>query len=396
MLLNLGKIFYIIFFVYIMWFQYFVSQINGGPLIFGFLMMFFLILTSLNKKRQIKLYIGYSMYTWFVFFIYILIVGYVVALDKLLLIESVFTYGQTLLVIFFIINISLKEKSNLFFIRTYAALSIVYASSIIFWGYRSGNIITLSANSNPNSDGMMLMIGIFTMLVLLSYNKNPLFFLLYISSIGYLLYTITLTSSRKAFLFTILLILLWGVFSLIPLWLKSSLKLKLTIMTIISFMSIIICKIIPNFFQSHLFFRLTNKEGQGGDEIRLSMYEEAFVFFKNNPLFGIGFNQYRELSVWKTYSHSTYAELFANTGIIGSVIYFIPYTLVLFGLLQLYRNKDIIRHRINLYMSMYIIFLLYGTSVIHFYSIRDSILMGIFISFILISKSTSERGATLQ
>src|SRR5699024_6484476 len=138
------------------------------------------------------------------------------------------------------------------------------------------------------------------------------------------------------------------------------------------------------------------KEGQGGDEIRLSMYEEAFVFFKNNPLFGIGFNQYRELSVWKTYSHSTYAELFANTGIIGSVIYFIPYTLVLFGLLQLYRNKDIIRHRINLYMSMYIIFLLYGTSVIHFYSIRDSILMGIFISFILISKSTSERGATLQ
>lgn len=54
------------------------------------------------------------------------------------------------------------------------------------------------------------------------------------------------------------------------------------------------------------------------------MKEAAIKIFENNPVLGVGLNNFKYVSRFDTYSHSTYYELLSCLGIIGFALYYLP------------------------------------------------------------------------
>ena len=61
---------------------------------------------------------------------------------------------------------------------------------------------------------------------------------------------------------------------------------------------------------------------EGGDVQRFGMYTRGIELFLENPVAGIGFGQFQEVSGFEEYSHSDYIEVLSSTGIVGFVLYF--------------------------------------------------------------------------
>lgn len=65
-----------------------------------------------------------------------------------------------------------------------------------------------------------------------------------------------------------------------------------------------------------------------GSEPRIQMYLDGFAMIGKNPIWGVGLNNYRLLSISGLYSHSDYIEVAANTGIVGFCLYFSIYVVL--------------------------------------------------------------------
>ncbi|HEF7294295.1 TPA: O-antigen ligase family protein [Bacillus cereus] len=381
MFLKISKIFYVFFMFYIMWFQPVFFTINNAPLILGLGMIGFLLLHKLSIGEELSFLITRPIFLWIIFTVYAFSTGYFVATNKILLINSIITYIQTIVMMIFIINLSKYEESNKFFVNSYATLAIIYALTLIFWGYDNKGIMTISMSSNPNSDGMTLLFGVFCILVSLDLKKLFRLTMSYIS-VGLLLYAVILTGSRKSFLAAVLLIMLWIILVFKEYLKFSSLKNKVALsFLIVVTVGFIVTKIGPLFYETALFARLTEGNGYEGDLIRVAMYKSAMEYFYENPFFGIGFNQFREF--WGTYSHSTYAEIISTTGMIGTILYFTPYFVITHYLIRVYKmgRSTIIASQAILYIILMILMCSLAVGTIHFYGIRDSIMFALMISF---------------
>jgi len=151
----------------------------------------------------------------------------------------------------------------------------------------------------------------------------------------------------------------------------------------------IIYKLQPFFVNSSLYWRLSERGFLiSNDKARSGMYIEALKFFYDNPLFGIGFNHYRLLSIYQSYSHSTYAEILSTTGLIGSIIYFIPYLIIIYNLYSIYKKQKatVASLKSIQFLVLMFVMLVLGTGVIHFYNIRDNIMFALMISFYYIEE----------
>jgi len=256
--------------------------------------------------------------------------------------------------------------------------------AMLFYGYRDpiGRVF-LSPTSNPNNDGITLLFGIFCLLLLFDTKKIwKLIGTLLLLSL--FLYTIILTGSRKSFIVSLLLIILWFIIVFKDYWKNYSTRKKIISILLLLVSVIIVMRAInPIFEESALFWKLTEKGYRiSSDPTRSGMYKEAFKFFKNSPLFGIGFKQYEKLSIYHTYSHSTYAEIISTTGIIGTVIYFSSYVVIIYNLFWLYRKRKGLTSIIALqYLILIFAMLVLGAGVIHFYDISSHIMFALMISF---------------
>lgn len=384
MILKLSKFLYILFIFYIGWFQDVFFIIPRMPLILGASMIVVLLLHK-SSKDNMRVIITKPLFLWIIFAFYILFAGFLVASDKTHLINSWLTYVQTLALIFYIVNVSKLEKSNDFFIKSYFVFSIIYMITMLFWGYDgSGGRLYLTQSSNPNGDGLTLLSGVFCTLILLDRTKLVKT-LLSFSIVGLFVYTIILTGSRKSFLVVLVLIILWFIIVFKDHWKYITLNKKIIItVTLIVGYFVIAHNVLPMFFESSLYWRMANKGITiGSDQIRSGMYKEAIDLFTNNPIFGVGFNHYRILSIYRTYSHSTYAEIISTTGIVGTIIYFSSYIVIIKNLFSIYFNKkdSFVSNRAMQYIILFLSMLVLGTGVIHFYGIRDNILFALMISF---------------
>jgi len=392
MFYKLSKATFVLFIFYIVWFQPVFSPINKAPLVLGVGMIVLLLLHKLSEKGDISFFISRPLILWGIFLIYIFITGFVLADNKGLFISSIITFLQTLAMMLFIIEVSRYEKSNDFFIKTYISLSILYAITLVFWGYEDHyGRITISELSNANIDGITMLYGIFCLLVSLDPKKN-IRFILSFSSIVFLFYAIVQTASRKSFLAAAVLILLWFIFVIKKHWKISSIKNKIFLSVLMFFnLTIILFKIAPIFYDSLLFNRLTEDLGYEGDQARIIMYKVALDYFNSNPLFGIGFNQYRVL--FGGSSHSTYAEIISTTGIIGTILYFIPYFIIIYNLLKVYVNKKqtLVAGQAMLYLILVGVMFALAAGVILFFNIQTSIMLALMITFYSNQKLTSYR-----
>jgi O-antigen ligase len=391
MIYKLSKIMYIVFLFYIGWFLDVFFVMPKMSLFLGSGMIILLILSMMLSSKKTSLVIASPVYIWLIFVLYVLISGFFITKYTNHLINSIFTYVQTLALIIYIINISANEKDNKFFLKSYAVYSMTLMVTMLFWGHTGvDGRLRLSVSSNPNGDALVLLYGIFCILILFNSKKISRFIFL-MGIAGLYIYTILLTGSRKAFLAAVLLIILWFVLVFRRYWTGYSSKNKiLSIFILFVILTTLMIIFIPEFLESTTYMRLTGKGySLFGNEARSGMYKEALNFFYNNPFFGIGFDHFRLLSSYGVYSHSTYAEIISTTGIIGALIYFSAYFLIVYNLIKIYIKKK--GNNISIislqYLVLMLVMLALGFGVIHFYRINDSIMFAFMISFYYTEKT---------
>jgi O-antigen ligase len=64
-----------------------------------------------------------------------------------------------------------------------------------------------------------------------------------------------------------------------------------------------------------------NRSVQGSDQVRLDMIEKGIGLFMDKPLVGHGFDSYRFLAGYGTYSHNDWVEMLVGVGVIGTAFY---------------------------------------------------------------------------
>lgn len=264
---------------------------------------------------------------WWIFFgIYSAITGIVVATDRSILISSLITYFAFLFVLTCIIFLIKGENNIQWLLRQIIFITILCALYTIFRGvdYYNGIIVrTMGPHNNPNTLGALMVFGSFSLL----YLSKPQIKTMFRNAIILTLfaYIIILTGSKKALLSEGILICIWvwGFF-------KGMRQSERLFNRICAYILVAICggAVVYYFMTYYIdtasFIRMQSLTSSGSTNSRMEMYKEASGMFKTSPLFGIGYNQFRVLSSYGSYSHATYPELIADSGIIGTLIFMYP------------------------------------------------------------------------
>jgi len=380
--IKLAKLFFILMFFYQGWYQDVYEPIPRMLLILGAPMMLMLVFHYFKTRRNFLDALSGEVGIWFVFAIISYISGIFIVDELPLLISSVFKLVQYLFVFSAVLIIADQDQSIGFFIKVFAGLVLLCAATTLIAGeeFAFGRISI--GEKNPNALGLLMSYGIFCVLYMIDIKKN-LTPILSLSSILLFIYVIILTGSRKSFLAALLLILFWMVF-IFPKELRVlSVKRKVAIVSI----TLVTCAIAyfiaePLIRDAILFERLDTLFSEG-DEVRSTLVADGFRFFAENPIFGIGYDQYRELSSFGTYSHSTYAEAFACTGLVGAIIYFSVYVIILGKLIKIIvLNKEAgTTQNAVMFLALMGIIIFLAVGVIHFYNFDSIIMFGIIVAF---------------
>jgi len=207
--------------------------------------------------------------------------------------------------------------------------------------YEFGRFLGSQGNSNKLS--RVMLIAIFSSLILLTYQSTNKYLKIYLKfSILLSLYLIFLTVSKKAII-------------LAPILLVSSLsfqriKLKNIIITLIVFIILIklfftyadftyldhMRDILDKRFEG-LFNLLEGKQGDASSGERAYLLEEGFKIFLDNPIIGTGLNNFRVFL--GKYAHNNYLELLVDTGIIGMLLFYSIYIIILKKIKNMQKSK---------------------------------------------------------
>lgn len=389
MAIRISKVLYFLLVIYYGWFQIVQFQIPNILLILGIGIMAFIILDALNNRINLLKSLTIEISSWIIFAFTSLFFGMIVASNQDYLFDGISTYFQFLILMFSVIYISSRENNINFFMNVFIFLAVISALTTIFRGFNyGGGRMSMGINNNPNSLGITMAIGICCVLYKINFNK---FFHSITSSLIILLfiYVTLLTGSRKSFLSVALLVIVWVIFIANKDFKASGFAgLMKGILSLSVLIGISYFVLYPYLKNSLMLSRLVDLF-KSGDETREGMYKVAFYLFEKSPFIGIGFNNYQAMTRYDTYSHSTYAEALACTGLIGCIFYFYPYLLILRNYFILIFNKeidDLLLKQARVMFAMFLILLFLGIGVIHFYSMTSSIAFGMLIAYYKITK----------
>lgn len=390
MLLKLAKFFVFSTFVYILYIKniiiipYFLQLFGAGAFLFILLHMW-------TYRSPIKNGFSTEIVWWLIFASESFFVGIFIAFDQSVLISSILTYVQFLILTIILIYVCNYEKTIDFilFIGKWTAAFCAIHTALLGEQSGWGERIAMTENANTNSLGILMVFGTFCILYSLNLRKNwslSLNFLL----ISLFTYITFLTASRKSFIALCILFACWVLFSLKYKFkdLSSYKKVFMVFFGVI----ITICLtyvLIPNLNDMVVFNRLQSLL-QDGDETRENMYYVAWELFKGNLLFGVGFDQYKVVSGFGKFSHSTYAEALSTFGIMGSILYFIPYIMLLSKYTKMFFFKKIdsdTKSGIRLILGIYFVYLFLGIGIVHYYEPTTYMVFAALISFYKINKS---------
>lgn len=390
MLINLSKFFLAMMILYADFFQVFYPQDNLTKLL-GFVGLFFLLIAIYKMSIPLSNGITTEIVLWAVFGITCLFIGFFIVADQGHLVNSVFMFFIYLIMISVICFLAKYEGNIDFIVRVKLLVALLCAVTTIFWGqsFRESGQLSMTANTNPNALGVLLVFGIFCLLYQLKIHQktNVLFTS---AGIMLLLYTIILTASRKSFLAALMLLIYWLIFVFRNTIQQTSLGKKImaiaTLILMIIFVTYLFAPLFENSLLLQRFFQIS-----AGDERRVGMYKEAYQFFIRSPLFGVGFDNYKMLSVYGTYSHSTFAEVLACTGLLGAILYFAAYVVMAFKTIQIVVDEGIdhkIRMQARTILGILLVMITLSTGVVYLYDIDSSIAFGVIIAFIKVNYKT--------
>ena len=276
-------------------------------------------------------------------------------------------------------RVSIVHNSIDWFINSWIIAAIIMCGYVFFTGgYSVGRLVRVSANEGMNSNtlGVFMMFAVWAVLYLLSKRilaKRVSVPILVggLVSITAFLYIIIETGSRKSFLASVFLLLFWIVFAMRPVFRRLSFNQKLTtISVIIVVLTYIVLRFGTAFLTSAdtLRVRMQMMSSENlSDMNRIEMVKDAFGVFKSHPIFGVGWNNYRLYSFAGTYSHCSYVEVLACTGIIGASIFYYWLYIAVRNAVKFFREKKRNIVSINL-MALVLVFLFINLVQIMFYN----------------------------
>ena len=258
--------------------------------------------------------------------IYALVTGLIVAYNIDWLLESVQMVLQYSFIMYAVYYLASKTKNGINWVLvTVNIAALICCAFLLYHPYsRINGRYSLSERNNPNTLGVILVVGIFSV----AYGIKPSIkhILIALPQIGIMLYGVIMTGSRKSLIAALVIIALalWEVLKEVKKHLSTNqLLLVLVVFTIIM---VVGSKYLLSFYRtSRVAERMQiMQESHEEDENRILFYKRAWEILLEKPFFGGGLNQFRFWSGFNAYAHSTYAEAIADFGIIGCIIYFFP------------------------------------------------------------------------
>lgn len=375
-LLSVGKVVFAFFYLYIIWY----SEVFGDNLLLLYSLP--ILLTILVLVSQKKLVIDRSRFpkilaAFFLYAVYSLITGVFVAVDKSVMFSSIVTFLAFSVVCFDVWQICEASNSTKWLENTILFCALVCSITVIFFGkpYNNGIWVrTMSSTNNPNSLAYILFLGIFACTKDTKRMKShPLFIVILICMFSY---SIVLTGSRKIFIIIVLYILATLIF-----FLRSNFKRSFTIKEIFGIalvtvaIVIAIVMVMTKLKETALFSRLSLAISKGTENVRFQLYRDAFSFWKESPIVGIGFGQYAVHSQYHYYSHSSYAEVLSCGGIIGVLILFGPFVAIIKKSVHMLRQKREDKSELLQIFAMLLAELILGLVMIYIYDFSHMLIL---------------------
>ena len=339
--------------------------------------------------NQGKMFINQNLMCWFIFGIYALVSGWFVVDNKESLESSIITLISFIIVCFMIYNLCITFESTKWITNIIFVANIICAVSAIFFGedYNNGiHVITMGSLNNPNYLGISMLYGIFSCITRINTRKwkNTLFYSFFI---GVFSYVIILSGSRSSLI---------GLLVFFLAYILSGSKIKSLTRTIearhIIYFIVLIAGIYivgryisTEFINTSAFERLLLLTEANGTRTRTDLYDVAFEVFSENPILGIGYNNFANATVMGYFSHSTYAETLACTGIIGCLLWFEPYFACARKLFLLHKyNKE----GCNRWIALYILIIFMGLFGIIYYVFQSMVVFTVLFAQMDINSSS--------
>ena len=325
---DISKFLFTIFMLYICWYKE--SRTDVPVILYGsvLLLTFFCIFSPYKYDGIRGLYQAiHPIVKMFVALgIYAFISGVIVSYDTDLFMSSMLTYFEFMIVLVDCSIISKKEGSWDWILSSILVAALFCMVQTILGGkpFVNGVVVTtMSSHNNPNALAHVMIMGMYSLVATRKRALNHYYFKVFIMLA--FLYVIFISGSRKGIIAASIFMVFWIVTILTEKGEKGrsnkiGILLGITALCVAGYWYLT-----KYYFTSDRFDRMLKLFSSPEDNyMRTTMYSEGIQLWKEHPIFGVGFNQFKIYSQFGFYSHSTYIEVLSCMGIIGCCILFIP------------------------------------------------------------------------
>lgn len=375
--------------IYGIFLNYYCYYILRGKFIPNGTTIFFIIAVAcvLVSVFQEGIYIGSETKCWLLYLVFSL-VTVAFATSSSVALEGINKYWQRLVLIMLIAYICEHEKSTRFAIRLLAVTAIACAFSCLIMNTDISRKLEMEsgASISTNDIGSIMAYGCFA--VLFSFGvgqkKGPIktgFKVVYIIAAVSVIF---IAGSRKSIL---AIFILFGLLFLLCArdYFNNFSAVRLFVVTFLIICAIIFIYyyLLPNVESTDMYQRVFGRKAAGtaeSDQGRIQLYIEALKEFINHPIIGLGYNNFSE--IYGSYSHSTYVEPLACSGV-GGLLYLTPYIMILVKQIKLIKHNKHLQEEKKWQkelLAFYISFLFIGIGIPYIYKDIPCIILAMFIA----------------
>lgn len=328
--------------------------------------------------------------------------GVFVGLVPSLVLERLRTLFQFVVMILILTHFSNNLKNTRFILVCFLmGIAIVAASALITGQYKEATYGERQAAGlalNANAFALALVYSEIVLLYFLKTWKSLLLKAGITLTLFGMAVLIIASGSRKGFIGFLLVVMLWGFFS----YRKEIFnKPHIVVIAMILFagMALFMVKKMQGTLLAERMANIEDikySEGEGSITSRKDMIKEGLYFIKNNPLLGIGINNFIVRSAYQKYSHNNYIEVTSGTGIPGGILYFSIYVALWLRLRRLgrYHLEPKAQEFINMGKTFLLMTVILDLVIVSYYTKINWILMAIIIGFTFhLEKSLKENAS---
>jgi len=337
------------------------NQINR---ILGVLML--LIYIYYHQKLGLRLMAEVKLFGLFIMWA---LVGLVVAVDTDLVLRTWRTLAQIWVMMIAIAGItSIKGNIRIIFISTIIGGIILFIHSVFIGDFQAATYVedkvrigyVFESLAKPNAYAFMMLLAIISVMAFWKRVRNINLKIAMIALCLIFFTGIVLSGSRKTFFAVFVFFLLWLWFCYKEKFLNNIFAQIFTVVTAIALYYSFIF-VLENTFLGERLITVMLSDKYFGYE-RNDMYLEGIDMFLKYPVTGVGLQNFAKYSKWGYYSHSDYIEVASTTGIIGFILYFSIYIVLLkrINYLKRHISDEEIRYTINVLQVFIITMLILG------------------------------------